>query len=172
MLWLSSPPYLRWAAATTIIVVSLASDLRPATTAPYPVAAVDISPGETIEESDVTWVKLPVGSLAPVELPVTARRTVAVGEPIGPWTAVDGTAPAPTGWLGVPLTVAGDPAPGTPVILVITGEAPRQIPGVVLDSIPGDGLVDSSTMVAVPPDAVGPVANAIQAMTLVVFVGS
>ncbi len=169
MFWFSSPPYLRWALAGAVIVVSLAADLRPHTTQTYPVARSEIAPGTVVDESLVTWIELPVGSFPTVELPLTSSRPIASGELIGPWSAAADLVPVPPGWLSVPIPLEGEMLPGARVVLVITGEVAAEIPGLVTAHTPGDGFTGPSTSVAVPPETAGAVANAIRNAELVVF---
>lgn len=165
MLWLSRPPYLRWAAITLIVGVSLWVDFGPKPGVDHPYAARDLDPGEEIDQEDVDWRRIPTGILPPVSLPAITGGPVGAGEPLRPSDLSEGGAPTPEGWWAVEVEVPlGTPA-GSEVRLtltdVVTGIT-SVVPGIVTQVVePESAFVDGSVaLVAVPEEHVGGVASA------------
>ncbi|MEN8113953.1 MAG: SAF domain-containing protein [Actinomycetota bacterium] len=169
MFWLTRPPYLRWAAAASIVVFALVWDLRSTAEALYPFASKTISPGAPITDELVEWRPVPMGIMAMPDLsrPV-ASREIEAGEPIVP-SAVSGETLVPEGWWSVPVALPATAEPGARVRLIGT-EMPFDVEGVVVSRGTDDLFSYSdSGSVAVPPDAASNVAVAALDGTLIVL---
>ena len=173
MFWLTRPPYLRWVAAAAVVLAALLWDLRDEAEAPYPFAVSTISAGTPITESMVEWKNLPDGALALPDLsdPVAARDLPA-GEPIVP-SAVSGAPVVPDGWWSVPVPLSQRAVPGSQVRL-IDALSGLEVDGFVVAAGSDDLLmsIDTSGLVAVPPNAAAAIAIAAAEGTLVVLLGS
>ena len=172
MFWLTRPPYLRWAAAAAVVLAALLWDLRDEAEAPYPFAVSAIAAGTPITESMVEWRNLPEGALAFPDLsdPVAARDLPA-GEPIVP-SAVSGAPIVPDGWWSVPVPLSQGAVPGSQVRL-IDALSGLEVDGFVVAAGSDDLMsVDTSGLVAVPPDAAAAIAIAAAEGSLVVLLGS
>ena len=169
MFWLTRPPYLRWAAAAAVVLAALLWDLRDESETPYPFAASEIAAGSSITESMVEWRNLPNGVMALPDLsaPVAARDLTA-GEPIVP-SAVSGATIVPDGWWSVPVPLSPGAVPGSQVRLIDTVSG-LETDGFVVAAGTDDLLsIDTSGLVAVPPDAAAGIAIAADQGTLVVL---
>jgi hypothetical protein len=158
--WLTRPPYLRWAAATAVVVCAFAWDLHQRAEAPFPFAAAEIRAGTTLSDDLVEWRALPVGLMAMPDLsnPVAARD-IPAGEPIVESSLADGML-VPEGWWSVALPLPSTAAPGSRVRL-ISVDTPLDVEGVVVAG-GSDDLFTVSELgsVAVPPEAAADVAVA------------
>ena len=167
MFWLARPPYLRWVAAAAVVLAALLWDLRDEAEAPYPFAASSIAAGMPITESMVEWRSLPEGAMALPDLsnPV-ATRDVPAGEPIVP-SAVSGPPAVPEGWWSVPVPLSSGAVPGSHVRLIDVASG-HAVDGFVVAAGPDDLMsIDTSGLVAVPPDAAVAMATAVSQGTLV-----
>lgn len=166
MFWLTRPPYLRWAVATAIVLVALWTEFRPPSTGPHPFALVDLPAGATVSAVDIEMREVPLGLLAPVDLPVTLRRDVIAGQPLlSEPSSV--TSSAPDGWWSVSMDLPVGVSKGTPIRLALTDAV---VDGIVIDEFEGS-FGDHAGLVAVPPDTTGAVAAALRDGSVVVFVG-
>ncbi|MGB9357758.1 MAG: SAF domain-containing protein [Acidimicrobiia bacterium] len=169
MFWLTRPPYLRWAAAAAVVLAALLWDLRDEAEVPYPFTARSIAAGTPIAESMIEWRNLPEGAMALPDLsdPVAARD-LPPGEPIVP-SAVSGAPVIPDGWWSVPVPLSHRAVPGSRIRLIDALSA-LEVDGVVVAAGTDDLMsVDTSGLVAVPPDAAATVAIAAAEGTLVVL---
>lgn len=169
MFWLTRPPYLRWVAAAAVVLAALLWDLRDRAESPYPFAASVIAAGTPITDSMVEWRNLPKGAIALPDLssPVAARDLPA-GEPIVP-SAVSETTVIPDGWWSVPVPLSTGAVAGTPVRLIDTASGVAS-DGIVVAAGTDDLMsLDTSGMVAVPPEAATAVAIAAREGSLVVL---
>ena len=152
--WLTRPPYLRWAAAATVVVAAFLWDLRGSSDILYPFASSAIAGGTTITEADVEWRRVPEGTMAVPDLsdPVAARD-VPAGEPIVP-SAVSGATTIPEGWWSVPVPLPATALPGARIRLVDAASG-FETDGIVV-AVGSDGLMsfEESGMAAVSPAAV------------------
>jgi SHS2 domain-containing protein len=159
--WLQRPPYLRWAAAGSLVLAAFLWDLARAGTVPYPFAARDIAAGSPIDASSVRWRSMPGGlAEAPDLAGTSALVPIPAGEPIT--AATVGTPPrVPDGWWAVPIDLAPGVAPGDEVLLVVS-DPPLTVPGIVVSPGSGDryGLDARPASVAVPGEAAAVVAAA------------
>ena len=156
-------------AAAAVVLAALVWDLRDEAEAPYPFAAAGIAAGTPITDSMVEWRNLPEGAMALPDLsdPVAARDLPA-GEPIVP-SAVSGPAAIPAGWWSVPVPLSSGAIPGSPVRLIDTASG-LQTDGLVVAAGADDLMsIDTSGLVAVPPDSAADVAVAAGQGTLVVL---
>ena len=172
MFWLTRPPYLRWAAAAAVVLVALLWDLRNEAKMPYPFAASSIAAGTPIAESMVEWRKLPEGAMALPDLsdPV-AVRDLPAGEPIVP-SAVSGAPVIPDGWWSIPVPLSQGAVPGSRVRL-IDALSGLEVDGVVVSTGTDDLMsLDTSGLVAVPPDTAAAIAISAAEGALVVLLGS
>jgi len=167
--WLRRPPYVRWAAAAAVVLAALLWDLRDEAASPYPFAASGIAAGTPITESMIEWRNLPQGAMALPDLsdPVAARD-VPAGEPIVP-SAVSGPPAVPDGWWSIPVPLSPGAVPGTQIRLIDTASG-LEADGLVVVAGSDDVMsIDTSGLVAVPPDAAAAVAIAASQGTLVVL---
>ena len=117
----------------------------------------------------VEWRSLPEGAMALPDLssPVAARDLPA-GEPIVP-SAVSETTAIPDGWWSVPVPLSTRAVAGTPVRLIDTASR-IESDGIVVAAGTDELMsIDTSGMVAVPPEAATTVAIAAREGTLVVL---
>lgn len=151
MYWLQPPPYLRWAAAATLVIGAFLWDLRGTPSVPHPFAADEIAAGSPLGEADVVWRSLPRGAFP---IPDLAAAVTAVdlspGDPISA-AVLTGAAPIPEGWWAIPLDVSDRAGPGDRVLLVVV-DPPMTLSGIVVESASGDAMSLSRrpALVAVP----------------------
>lgn len=165
MLWLSRPPYLRWATITLIVALSLWADFGPRPGVDHPFAAADVEAGQEIGDGEVEWRRLPHGLLPTVSLPAVAGVPVRAGEPLRPSDLSTGGVPVPEGWWAVEVEVPRGTPDGTEVRLTVTDlvvGTTEVVPGIVTQVVEAESaFVDGSTaLVAVPEEHVGSVASA------------
>lgn len=133
VLWLDRPPYLRWAAASVIVVVALLLQAVSPESESYPFLNRDVNAGETITDEDLGWRQIPMGLLPPASDVVgPAVHALEEGDPFLRGSVRSGTV-VPDGWWAVPAPVPESVPPGTRVRLIA-----------VLDGFSADGIVSSS----------------------------
>lgn len=158
MLLLTRPPYLRWFAATAIVVAALAWDLSGRSTAPVPVAARPIERGQPITVDDVRWTEMPAGAIA---VPVLDDRRAAVdireGDPITA-SVTSGPATVPDDWWAVPMEVPLGLPEGSQVRLLLPSG--RSVDGIVAAAATEDVFSGSTGAVAVAAGDLDEVARA------------
>lgn len=176
MYWFARPPYLRWAAASLLVITAAVAEFRPAATVAHPFAAVDLEPGRPVSPGDVEWRAVPIGLLPLPELEGAATlRAVPAGEPLLPSSLGPEEASLPEGWWAIPLSLPERAAAGDAVRLLVidpfTGGT-TALPGLVVE--PGgrsDLLALTPGLVAVPGEAAGLVAAASTEGRVVVALG-
>jgi hypothetical protein len=157
--WLQRPPYLRWAAAVTIVVAALLWDLRSEPTGPHPFTARAVDAGEGLDATTVVWQEIPEGLLPPVDLAgAVAAVPLKAGEPITPGMLAGGVA-VPEGWFTLPLEVGGHAGAGDRLVLLTVDGS---VPGIVVTPQQGDryGMGSTPAVVAVPAEHTALVADA------------
>jgi hypothetical protein len=150
VIWLQTPPWARWIAATLIAAGSLWIEMRPDATVPHPFAADDIAPGTVVDESNTRMRPVPVGTFAPIELGVTARVAIPTGTPVLAGAIGDSDQVAPVGWwiieIGLPRSAQSGDA--SRLVLLDSGDV---VDGVVVTAASDDPLGSGLGMVAVEP---------------------
>jgi hypothetical protein len=165
------PPYLRWGAATLLILAALGWDLRRPATELMPFASRTLQSGEAIDATAVEWKEVPSHLLPATDLTgVFAAVDLDRGDPLVNGV-LRGLAATPDGWLEIPMETGVRARPGDEVVLVIT-EPPATVPGLVVDPQKGDAysLDFRPAVVAVPAESAALVAAATAQGTLVVAV--
>jgi SAF domain len=158
--WLTRPPYLRWIAATGILVGAAAWDFGGRRTEAFPFAAADIAARQEITEDLIEWRQVPAGLLALPDLtePI-ASHDIDSGDPVTAAAVGDGGS-IPSAWWAVPIALPASAVPGTEVRLVII-EPPLTVDGIVVISGERDLLsISDAGLVAVPEEAAESVARA------------
>jgi hypothetical protein len=169
--WLRRPPYARWLAALALVAAAAAIDLSDGRTQPHPYLTADVAAGETVDESLLHWRDIPSGILPDIDLaPSVAARDLVAGEPILPGDLTPGPA-IPSDWWAVPLPIPGNPAPGSPVWIVLTDTA-TTVEGVVVAAAEPDTFAAQTTgLAAVPGEHAAAVAAAAIDQSVVVLLG-
>ncbi|MCY3538611.1 MAG: hypothetical protein OXH10_01935 [bacterium] len=165
MLWLTRPPYLRWAMVGLLVVVSLWIEIRPTSQVSHPFIVHDLARGEPVEGA-LEWRDIPEDVLEPVYGIGFADRDLPAGHPLLPGDTTDTPIEVPPGWWLLDVAVPADTTAGMTVQLVILpglGDQPvAPIGGVVAGVRPSEyankGLIGS---VAFPPDQAATAAVAI-----------
>lgn len=169
VLWLGRPPYLRWIAATTLVVAGLVWDISERATEPFPFAASDLNRGQVLEPEDIEWRPVPSGSLVMPDLNgATAATPIRSGDPIVPsLVAVGALIPSDSWAVPVPLPLGA--GPGMFVRLVFADGSWTS--GVIVQPAIEDsfGLI-SQGLVAVEGDAANSVALATSNGDLIVLI--
>ncbi|MFV1970271.1 MAG: SAF domain-containing protein [Acidimicrobiia bacterium] len=169
MLWFGRPPYLRWIAATSLVVAAFLWDISERATEPFPFAAVDLTRGQFLSPEDIEWRSVPTGSLVMPNLTgASAVTTIRSGDPIVP-SLVSATSPIPSDSWAVPVPLPLGAGPGMSVRLVFAdGSA---ISGVIVQPATEDtlGLI-SEGLVAVSGDVANSVALATANGDLIVLI--
>lgn len=169
VLWLGRPPYLRWFAATALIIAALVWDISERATEPFPFAATDLVRGQLITPEDVQWRPVPVGSLTlpPLEGSIAAVAIIS-GDPIVASLVSTAAAPPLNSW-AVPVPLPIGAAPGTPVSLVFADGT--DVYGTVIQPATEDSLgFTTDGLVAVEEGAANAVALAAANGELVVLI--
>jgi len=118
VLWLGRPPYLRWIAATSLVVAGLVWDVTERATELFPFAAVDMARGQFLASEDIEWRPVTSGSMVmPNLVGVTAATAIRSGDPIVP-SLVSVSAPIPADSWAVSVPLPPGAGPGTSVRLV------------------------------------------------------
>src|SRR3990172_2952110 len=137
--WLQPPPYLRWAAATLLVVGALVWDLRGSASAAYPFAARPIAAGTRLGAGDVVWRRLPRGAFAVPDLATAvAAVDLDTGEPISA-AVLTGPIAVPDDWWAIPIDVSPPAGPGDEVLLVVV-DPPLTVFGIVIEPQVGDAI--------------------------------
>lgn len=172
MHWFVRPPYVRWLAATLLVIGAAYLDLRGPRLEAHPFAASRIPAGASLAESDIVWRDVPVGLFGDIDLAGVAARMIEAGEPVVASATDAGGPVVPAGWWQVPLSIAGEPSPGTPVRVVVL-DPPLEVDGLVASIGTMDPFAAApKVLVAVPPDVAARVARAATANLVVVLIGS
>jgi hypothetical protein len=175
VLWLSRPPYLRWAAAGILVLVAAIIELGPTATVSHPYTKRPMEAGAIITSSDVTWRDIPVGLLPSVDPTGSLLVALPAGAPVLPGMLGSGPA-VPPGWWALPLPLSATVHPGVElrVVLVPTleGQAPVSVPGILVDVGEADAFGDPKALVAVPEEMAAATAAAASTDRVIVLVGS
>ncbi len=161
MYWLQRPPYLRWAAAITLIAGAMAWDLRGSPTESHPFLTAAVPAGSPVPAEAVAWHNVPAGLLTLPDLEATvAAVDLEPGDPVTP-SVMTTAAVAPQGWWAVPVSLGRHAAPGDEVMLVMI-DPPITVGGIVLEAESGDrySLDFSPAVIAVPGESAALVAAA------------
>ncbi len=165
MIWLSRPPYVRWALIGLLVLVSLWLELRPSYNVIHPFLTRDVAQGAPLDGA-IEWREVPPGVLDPVAGTGFASRPLAAGQPLLGGDTTEAAIAVPAGWWLVDVAVPVEAAAGTMVQLVVLPSPGHQaippIGGLVTAVRPAayedDGLVGS---VAFPPDRAATAAVAV-----------
>jgi hypothetical protein len=169
---MTRPPYLRRFAAVVIVLIAMAIEFRPVTTERMPVAAIDLSAGDAVSESDVRWLNISKGVIEPVSLPVVLSRMVPAGSPISEADVHPSSIDVPADWLRIELEVPAATPNGATVVAVMSPSLlGRPATGVVTRTPASTGFDAMTTMVAFPPSDAVAVANALADGTVTVLLG-
>jgi hypothetical protein len=169
VIWLQSPPWGRWIAATVIAVMALWVELGPDPVADHPFAISEIAPGDLLTTADVVWKSVPVGLFDPVSPDSVLTRTVDPGEPILASDVGNASDLMPTGWwiIAVDLTVGAKRGDRAKVVMLDTLTVASAI---VVSAATEDPLGGLAGAVAVEPDLAAEAAAAAAEGRLAVMV--
>lgn len=158
MYWLSSPPYVRWLIAATIVITAAFMDLSGPSTVSYPFVAEDATAGDTIV---VEWRQVPAGLLPTTDAASgMAHRDLVAGTPLVPGLVAP-TGPIPADWWAIPTELPLDIAPGAEV-LVTMRDPDLEVAGIVVSrGSEGSFGVVTQGVIAVPPQDAATVAAAL-----------
>jgi hypothetical protein len=159
VLWLQTPPWGRWIAATLIAAGALWVELRPVPSVPHPFASADIAAGEEIGAWNSRTREVPAGLFDDVAAEGIATVAIPEGDPILASHLAGDDAAIPSGWwrLDVALPQGADRGDEARVILVDSGET---VPAVVASGASDDPLGTGMGSVAVEPERAAEVAAA------------
>jgi hypothetical protein len=171
--WLARPPYLRWAAASLLVVVAAAMELQTPETVLQPFARIDIAAGSEITEDQVAWRAVPPGIIPPVEVEGWAAVAISAGTPLMP--ALVAAAPQlPSDWWALELALPATAVTGASLRLILTavdGSGTVTVPGLLISAVATDGLGEQVGLVAVPEEFAAAAAAAASGDRVVVLVG-
>ena len=165
---MTSPPWLRWFAAASIVLLAAYLDLRPPSGVEYPYAADTAAPGQTVP---VEWRIVPVGILPSpdVDLSGRAARHIAAGDPLVEGSLRIGE-PTPAGWWATPAALPAGAEVGTQVLIVVHSP-PMQALGIVVQAGTGGGFGgERDGLVAVSPESAAAVATALAGQQATVLI--
>ena len=173
MIWLSRPPWIRWALSVVIAAGALWVEFGSGATTQHPFAVTQISVGDAIDEKNTELRSVPTGLLAPVDPIGYANRAFAPGEPLTA-SGVGESTPLPRsvdGWWAVALDIPNGARIGDQVQLVLldTGQV---VPGIVDAVAEDDPLGDGSGAVAVPSEYAVEVAAGIANGRVVILIAA
>ncbi len=171
VVWLLRPPYVRYAAATLIILGALYLDLRPVPEVDHPFLTRDVPAGATIGPDDVEWRLLPPHTLPMVDPTGVATADLPAGTPLVP--AMLTAAPSiPDDWFALEIPVPDLAAPGRPVRIVVNAETWTDGVVIALSEGSTDFLSRGRTaLVAIPAGAAATVAEAAGRGSVTVLLG-
>ncbi len=152
-----------------LIVAAFMWDLSERATEPFPFAADELVRGHLIQQDDIVWRQIPVGSLSlPALGDVTVVSTIRAGDPIV-GSLVSSAPPTPPGTWAVPVPLPLGAGQGTAVNLVFADGT--DVRGVILQPATEDSLgVNYDGLVAVEGRAANAVALAAANGDLVVLI--
>lgn len=159
--------------AALILLAALAWDLWPEATEAYPVAAVDLAAGDTVDEAAVRHEPLPRGLLPQPARGSVVLVAVPAGTPLVP--GLVGEVVVPDGWWTVSVDVPDGAVAGSDVRVAITsvgGAEAVLVPGIVVSGPTGTGLDRSPGGVAVPEGHAAAVAAAVGSGRVTVLTGT
>lgn len=155
MYWLQRPPYLRWAAATLLVLVVLWSEFAPDGMALHPYLTEDVRAGTSLEEV-VSYRETPAGVLTEVDLTgMVARHPLPADTPLTPAMVADPDRLAPSDWFTVVASVPNSASVGTRARLVTVENPGKSVSGIVLSA-------DEEGEIAIPPGSAEVIATALR----------
>lgn len=159
MLWLQPLPWGRWALVTLIAAVAVYVEFRPDPTVESPFAAVTISPGDVIDETNTELRRVPSGLLDSAQRGEIATRSILSGSPVMASDVSEQGRTVPPGWwvVGVTLPDGADVGDDVRLVLLDSGE---EVAGVVAHPGSDDPFAAADGGVAVPPERSSDVAVA------------
>lgn len=171
MLWFDPLPWGRWALVGLVALFALFLEFRPDTVVEVPFAAVDIVPGEVIDESTTDMRRVPAGLLEAADLGDVAGRPIGIGEPVLITDVDEDSDVVPTGWwvVGVTLPDGARVGDGVRLVLLDTGD---EVEGVIAHPGSDDPFAAADGGVAVPADSSASVALAAAEGRLAVLVST
>lgn len=160
MLWLDRPPFLRWLAASVLVIVAAWSELAPPPTTESTFLVEDVAAGTPVEDHHVERRPVPVGVLATVEPSGVAATDLRAGDPLVESMVTE--VAVPPGWVVIEAAVPTHASPGASATAIIVGEgsAPIEFPAVVIGEGSSDPFGEASGTLAVPGEWIGPAAAA------------
>lgn len=172
MLWLERPPFLRWLAATLVAAVAVALELSPPPTEEAAFLAVDVPAGTALDETMVTYRRLPVGALATVAPTGFAAVDLAAGDPLIASVVTDVSVPGQWVVLEAPLPAHARPGDRAIGVVVGPGAPPLEFPALVVAPAVADAFGAGLGTIAVPADWLSVSAGAVADGRLVIGVES
>ena len=159
MYWLSRPPVLRYALATTVVLTALWMEVRPTDAVMHPFAVHSIPAGRTVTPSDVEFRSVPAGLLPAVSLPQVTGHSVRAGDPI---LTAQSWPTTPAGWWALEMPSPAKVAPGSRVRVVITESDQPAVStiGIVVDT--GEAFGETTALVAVAEEWADTLAAAVR----------
>lgn len=171
MLWLSSPPWGRWALAFLITCGALWVEFRPDPLVDHPFATQAISSGQEVGPWNTEMRRVPAGLLGEAITPGVALRDIETDEPILGSSIGQEDDRIPLGWWSIEVelpdrAMAGDDAR---IVLLDTGAV---VSGIVVDAASDDPLGDGRGSLAVTPADAAAVAGAVAEGRAMVMIGT
>ncbi len=159
MLWLETPPWGRWIAATLIVVGAIWVEVRPEPSVPHPFATVDIAVGEEVGDWNTELRDVPSELMDEAPRSGFATVDIAQGEPILASHLGDRGRGVPRGWWQFDTMVPQQAVPGEEarVVLLDTGVT---VAAVIAQVAGDDPLGSGMGSVAVAPEHAAEVAAA------------
>jgi hypothetical protein len=172
VLWLTRPPYLRWAAAVLLLLLAAWSELSPSPTTTLTFLRVDVAAGTSLDESHVVRRPVPAVDITTVEPTGIAAVDLRAGEPLLASLVTD--VAVPPGWNVIEAPVPAHAVPGATATAVILAEdsAPIEFPAVVVASSGADPFGQGSGSLAVSAEWTATAAAAVAEGRLVIGVRS
>jgi len=171
VVWLVPPPYLRYAAATLIVLGALWIDFRPTAAVDHPFLTVAVSAGTSITPEHLEWRPLPPDTFPTVEPTGVAAADIPAGTPLVPALLTTGPA-VPRGWFALEMPVPDLATPGSPVRIVVDAETWTDGVVIGLAEAGNDFLSQGrQALVAVPGEAAATVAEAAGRGSVTVLLG-
>lgn len=166
--WLGRPPYLKWAAAATLVILAFVWDMSERSTEAFPFAATDIVRGQVLTDDNVQWRQVPSGALSLPDLTnASAAVLIVAGDPIVT-SLVAAQSTMPAGSWAVPLPLPLGTAQGMRVKLVFADGTSTT--GIIIQPAEQDSLgLTSDGLVAVDGSVADSVALAASNGDLVVL---
>ena len=159
MLWLSRPPWARWAGACLIVLAALWLELAPAGDVEHPFATTDIGAGELIDAANTQMRLVPADLFEPIEMGATASRTIESGDPILASAIGTGEPLVPSGWWVVSASLPRRAEIGAQVQVVML-DSGKAAPGIVVDAGSDDPFDSFAGAIAIAPAHASEVAAA------------
>ncbi len=171
MIWLQSPPWLRWTLAVIISGLAVWTEFRPEGLVEHPFAVVDIAVGDPITDTNTELRRIPPDLLEPAPSSGFATSQILAGQPLNSRAIADEAINTRPGWWSLEVPLPRNAALGDDVQLVLT-DTGEMIPGLVSMVPDEDPLGTNSGAVAVPPEHSAAVAVAVASGRMVVLVST